>query len=155
MRPNVYAALLDVLASVDACAEALRTAPHCWEEALPVARQELERSRLALDHLQACVSQRECGMLQGGATMRVEELRRLAEQAVEREGPEAKLLLEVRGSYTAPPKRRQLWRGGPRAAVEELVGEKLVVSIGASELLEVLRREDVIYVDARPRRSRT
>jgi len=150
MKPNQYAAMVEALSRLAAASEALRLAPHAWAEALPLVRCELGRAGSALAHLESCITNESCGMLDDG-DMRVEELRKLAERAVEERGEDARLLLVVKGSYTSAPKRRQLWRGGPRAAVEQLVGEDLVVSIGALELLEVLRREDVVYVDARPR----
>lgn len=156
LSPNHYAALVEALSGLAAASEALRMAPHAWDVGVPLAEAELGRARLAFDHLKRCLQgappEAGCDMLDAGA-MRVEELRKLAEEAVVEQGPDAKLLLVVRGQYTSAPKRRQLWRGGPRAAVEELIGEGLVVSIGASELLEILRREEIVFVDARPRRE--
>ncbi len=79
--------------------------------------------------------------------VRASVLREAARTALGACGPGAKVLLIVPGGSTHP-KRRRLWRAGPMATSVCVCDEGVRAEIDASELLEALRHQDLVYVQA-------
>lgn len=79
--------------------------------------------------------------------VRASVLREAARTALEACGPGAKVLLIVPGSSTSP-KRRRLWRAGPMATSVCVCEDGVRAEIDARELLEALRYQDLVYVQA-------